>query len=138
MSAIAGRISTLEVSTDGGTSYDPVGKLVDATLNLNVDELECTTHDSAGAREYLPNHHDATLDGTLRWDQDDVGQGVILDKAFDKTLAKYRFRIETGTGRLEFVADGFATTYSPGTPLDDTTNIDFTIRLSGLTKGTQV
>lgn len=137
MSAVAGRISRIEVSDDLGVSWENLGNLVEATFNLNVDELECTTHDSNGAREYIPNHHDAEITGQLRWDQDNLGQGIVLDAAFAKTVFMVRFRIEVGTGRLEFVADGFATTYSPSTPLDDTANIDFTLRLSGVVKQNQ-
>ena len=137
MACIAGRLSRLEVSTDGGTVYNDVGNLVSATMNLNVDALECTVHQDNGARTFVPGHHDATIDGSLRWEQDDTGQAAIRASAFAKTTLDYRFRIETGSGRVEYTGQGFATSYSPSTDLDDTANIDFTIQMSGLAEAVQ-
>lgn len=137
MSAIAGRLSKIKVSDDGGSSFVNLGGIVDATLNINIDELETTTHDSNGAREYIPNHHDATIDGSLRWDEDNVGQQKVLDAVFDKTVLQFQMTMQTSTGRVRFDADGFATNFSPSGPLDDTAQVDFTIRLSNLVKTTQ-
>lgn len=136
MACIAGRLSRLEVSTDDITYVD-VGNLVSATMNMNIDELECTVHQDNGARTYIPGHHDATVDGSLRWDQDDAGQTLVRGAVFTKTELFYRFRIETGAGRVEYKGTGFATSFSPSTDLDDTANIDFTIRMSGLSEAIQ-
>lgn len=128
--AIPGRLAELEVSQDGGATYQKVGGVVDATLNINVDELETTSHDSEGHREYIPNHDDASIDGTVRWLEGDPGQEILLMQGINKVSLQFRFRMQRAMGRKIFVASGFFTSFSPSGPLDDTADADFTVRLS--------
>lgn len=128
--AIPGRLAYMEVSQDSGVSYQRIGGLVDATLNINIDELETTTHDSDGHREYIPNHDDATIDGNLRWFEGDPGQEILLMQGIQKVVLQFRFRMQNGVGKKLFVGSGFFTSMSPTAPLDDTADADFTIRLS--------
>lgn len=137
MACIAGRLMKIEVSEDGGSSWENLGGLVDATLNLNIDELECTSHDDNGARSYIPNHHDATVDFSSRYDEADDGQDIIIDAAFAKTVLDFRVYMQVSSGLRRFDAEGFATSLAMAGPLDDTANLDGTIRLSGLTATTQ-
>lgn len=141
MACIPGRLATLYVN-DGATPTPSAmvsfGGIVDVTMNLNVDELECTSHDSNGAREYIPNHHDVTLDVSARWLEDDTAQGYVLDAVFAKTTFDFVFRMETDVGtNVEFAGTAFATTFSPAGPLDDTGSLDVTFRCSGVVKRTQ-
>jgi predicted secreted protein len=138
MTAIPGRLSKLQVSDDGGVTYVPYGGIVDITMNLNIDELETTTHDSAGAREYIPNHHDATLDISGRWLDGDPGQEVVLQAVFAKTVFNFKFTMETLSGKKIYTGRAFATSASPSGPLDDTGSMDITLRTSGLLQGSQV
>lgn len=120
MACVAGRLSRAEISVDNGVTYKNLGGLVDATLNFNIDELECTTHDSNGVREYIPNHQDATADFTMRWDETDPGQVDLLNSIFPSpTSIKIRFYLEAVSGRTRFEADAFATSWAPSGPLDD-------------------
>lgn len=127
---IPGRLSLLEVSQDSGVTYHRVGGNIDATLNINVDELETTSKDSDGHREYIPNHDDVAIDGSMRWLEGDPGQEIMLMQGINKTILSYRFRLQNAPGRKLFVAAGFFTNFSPTAPLDDTSDADFTIRLS--------
>lgn len=135
--AIAGRLTTVEVSIDNGTSWINLGGVIDASLSINIDELETTDHDSGGARTYIPNHHDATMDCSLRWEDGDAGQDIVLDAIFAKSIIDFRFRLASGVGNYQFLAKGFATSAAPSGPLDDTASFDSTFRLSGLTKAVQ-
>lgn len=135
--AIAGRLATLRVSDDGGTTYENYGGVVDITLNINVDELECTTHDSAGSREYLPNHDDATIDVSGRWLDGDAGQEIVLAAIFAKTTLLFEFTMQTLAGKKEYTGSCFATSANPSGPLDDTGAMDVTFRVSGLTQSVQ-
>jgi hypothetical protein len=128
--AIPGRLSYLEVSQDGGAVYHRIGGLVDATLNINIDELETTSHDSDGHREYLPNHDDATVDGSMRWLEGDPGQEILLMQGVQKILMQFRFRLQNAPGRKLFVASGFPTSFGIAGPLNDTVDADISIRLS--------
>ncbi len=135
--AIPGRLAKFEASPDGGTTFENFGGIVDVTMNLNIDELETTTHDSNGAREYIPNHHDASFDINARWMDGDPGQEIVLVAAFAKTVFAMRFFMETAPQRKRFDGSAFATSYSPSGPLDDTGSISLTIRGSGLMMTTQ-
>jgi len=138
MVCIPGRLATLQLSDDGGSTYDIFGGVVDVTMNLNVDELECTSHDSNGAREYIPNHHDVTMDVSGRWLDGDPGQEQALVAVFAKTTLDFIFTMETLPGKKQFEGGCFATTYSPSGPLDDTGSLDVTLRCSGVSYSTQV
>lgn len=137
MPAIPGRLAKLTVSDDGGTTYKGVGGIVDVTFNMNIDELETTTHDSAGAREYIPNHHDVTLDVSARWLELDPGQEALLQATFAKTSLLFKFTMQTASGRKIFTGRCFPTTASPAGPLDDTGSFDLSLRASGVQMGVQ-
>ena len=133
MSCIPGRLSRVKGSFDNGASYPNLGSIVDATLNGNVDELECTTHDSNGIREFIPNHLDFTLDLEMRWDEDDPSQAQLLNTLVPSPESfKVRFMLEDITGRRMFQADAFITSYSPSSPLDDAAGLSVSLRLSAV------
>ena len=138
MSAIPGRVGRVNASFDNGATYIAIGGLVDATLNGNVDELETTTHDSDGSREYIPNFHDETMDLTMRWDEEDPGQASLISSTFPTpTSFKVRFIMQQQSGKRRFDADAFITSFSPAQPLDDTASFDLSLRLSGTVATTQ-
>ncbi len=139
MSCTPGRLARIEVSFDGGTTYENLGRVVDPSVAGNVDELECTSHDSPGVREYVPNFRDETLDASMRWDEDSLAQRRLLDTIYPSpTSFKVRFMLEKAVGRLMFEADCFVTSYSPSGPLDDTASMDISLRLSGTSLTTQL
>jgi predicted secreted protein len=137
--AIQGRKSILKVSDDGGSTFLRYGGIVDVTMNISVDELECTSHDSNGAREYLPNHHDVTMDVSGRWLDGDPGQEVVLSAIFSKLVLNFEFFMieDAGSGKKKFSGTCFATAANPTGPLDDTGNMDVTFRCSGVIISTQ-
>ena len=136
MVCIPGRLAKLYINAAEGTvgALTEVGGIVDITMNLNVDELECTSHDSNGAREYIPNHHDVTLDISARWMENDTAQGYMLDAVFAKSSFDFVFRMQDdiSTPLSEFKGTAFATTFSPAGPLDDTGSLDVTLRCSSV------
>lgn len=134
---IPGRLAKLDVSPDNGATFENFGGIVDITMNLNVDELETTTHDDGGARTYLPNFHDVTYDVSARWQDGDPGQEIVMVAVFAKTVFSHRFFMEIASGRKRFDGSTFATSYSPSGPLDDTGQIDVSLRASGVTLNTQ-
>lgn len=142
MVCIPGRLAVLRVSDDNGTTWETYGGIVDVTMNVNVDELECTSHDSAGKREYIPNHDDVTLDVTGRWLDGDAGQDIVLTAVFGKTTFLFQFDMNGGaagageTGTKRYSGSAFATSVSPSGPLDDTGSMDVTFRCSTVVQST--
>lgn len=134
MACIPGRLSRVQIDT--GSGFNNLGGIVDVTLNGNVDELECTDHDSDGIREFVPNHLDFTMDMTLRWDEDEPQQIELLNTLIPSpTTFSLQFFLENVTGRRRFEADAFITSYSPSGPLDDTAGLDVSLRLSSVIIG---
>jgi len=129
---IPGRLARLVLSDDAGTTYLNLGGIVDITMNVNIDELEVTSHDSNGAREYIPNHHDVTMDVSMRWMDGDPGQEILLNAAWAKTSLLFRLVMETALNRKQFEGSCFATTSNPSGPLDDAAAMDSTLRCSGV------
>jgi hypothetical protein len=136
--AVPGRFAKIEVSQDG-INFLNLGGIIDVTLNINVDELECTTHDSNGVREYIPNHSDFSLDVSSRWVDGDPGQRLVMIATQTKQRFTFRFfmDIDPGSGKFFWEGLAFATTASPSGPLDDTGSLDLTLRASGVQQLTQ-
>jgi predicted secreted protein len=137
MTCIPGRYAKLQLSDDAGVSYEDLGGIVDVTLNINIDELECTSHDSNGVREYIPNHSDFTLDVSARWIDGDAGQDIVLDAVDAKTVFLFKFTMETAAGKDIWSGSAFATSASPSGPLDDTGSLDLTLRCSSVVRAAQ-
>lgn len=126
-----GRLSKLEVSTDGGATYLPVGGIVDVTPNFNLDELEVTSHDDAGHRRFIPNHDDMTLDGSMRFIDGDPGQDAVINALGNKTMLAFRYYPSIHAGKKMITGSLFPTSVALGAPLDDAQGLDFTLRCSG-------
>ncbi len=131
MAKIQGRLGRLAVSSDGGTTWVQVNGIQDMTFTGNADELDVSAHDSGQFREYLQGRKDATIDGTLWWDEADPGQNIVKNAYFSSTRIDMRFRMEENTGRDEIFTKGIVTSYSPASPNDDAASVDFTLRVTG-------
>lgn len=130
---IPGRLAEVEVSGDGGDTWVRLGEVVDATLNITIDELECTSFDSNGQREFQPNFNEQTIDGSLRWCETDVGQNIVANAVFSKTLFMCRFKLIAGEGYKLFQAgSAFATSYNAEASVDDTAMVSFSLRLNSI------
>lgn len=131
MGKIAGRISTLEVSSDGGATFFELKGATDITLNSNQAELTTTAHDSGQFEEYVPGRKDFSLDVGLRYDEADPGQNILVDAFFSGTTLDWRFRMQVGTGNRQWLVKAFPTSLSPAGPNDDVASLDVTLRCTG-------
>lgn len=135
---VPGRLAKLKVSSDGGSVFQIFGGIIDISMPINIDELECTTHDSNGAREYQPNHHDVTMDITGRWLDGDPGQEIVMGSVFDKTVFAFEYTQQSVVGKKLYTGTAFPTTTTPAGPLDDTAGLDVTLRCSGVLQKVQL
>ena len=133
MTCIAGRVSRLKASFDGGATYASLVGLVDATLNGSVSELDCTSHDDNGNTHFIPGNVEWTLDASFRWEEEDPTQTALTSTIGPPTTSfKVRFMLQDISGKRMFQADAFLTSYSPSGPNDDVAGLDTTMRLSGM------
>ncbi len=131
MSKIQGRLGTLDVSSDGGATWVPVLGAQDISFTGNADELDVSAHDSGIFREYLQGRIDASIDFALWWDEDDPGQGIIKQSYFGALRFDVRFRMQVGSGKDEYKAKCWVTSFSPSSPNDDAASVDVTLRVTG-------
>lgn len=135
---VQGRISKVELSFDGGTSYNNLAGCRDISLNTSVDEIESTDHDST-SREYIPNFLDATMDLTINWEEDDTVQAALLAATVPSpTSFKMRYFLNSGAGNVLFSADAFCTSYNVTSNQDGVAESSLSWRLSGITVGVTV
>jgi len=130
---IPGKLSRLFVSTDGGTTWLRVGGRVDLTLNINRGEIDASHMDAGSWSDYLPGRRDWSIDGTVRYIEDDPGQQALIDQAFavedEEALLKVRFMLREDPGQTEFTGDVFVT--SESISVSDEAPADMAITLRG-------
>lgn len=134
---IPGRLAQLQVSGDAGTTYVNLGGIVDVKMNVKIDELETTSHDSSGSREYIPNFLAVEFDVNCRWEDGDPGQEFVVQAVFAHTTFPFIFTMETVSQRKQWTGSAFATAMSPDGPLDGVGGLSFTLRASGVLMSTQ-
>lgn len=132
---IPGKLSSLEVSDDGGTTWTPVLGRVDMTLNLEKGEIDASHMDSKDWSDFLHGRKSASIDFSLRYIEDDAGQGLLIDNYFASQLAEtlldVRFRLRTGSGDREFTAKGFVTSLTITAADEAPSDMNGTLRISG-------
>lgn len=131
MSRIAGRLGRVAVSSDGGQTFYDVDCIVDMSLSASQAELNVTCHASGQYEEYIPGRKEATMDLSLHWDEEDAGATILTDAYFSGTPLMVRYRPDEGSGKAEFLANGFVTSYNATSPNDDVADLEVSIRLSG-------
>lgn len=129
--ALPGYNAKLAVSTDGGSTYTDVGELRDVTLTLEADEIDATSKDSNGWREFIQ--------GLKKWGgtaagiylQANVGQDALYNALVNGTTVMLRFRPKSGVGNDQFIGTAVVTHYEPAGPLDNAIAVNITFRGTG-------
>jgi len=124
-----GQVAYLEVSDDDGTSYSPVGKLDNVTLNINAGEIEAPHYDDDGWTPYLDGKKDATIEFSAKLDIDDPGQDILLGNYFDGDEIKAKWAMVEGTGNPEYEALVTVTSASQESPDNDVQMLTGTLRI---------
>jgi predicted secreted protein len=143
MGKIVGRLSKIELSDDGGASYSELGGAVDISMNIAQAEIAITAHSDDDWEVYLPGRKDVSIDCSLRYDEADAGQILLMASMFTSVEAERNMNIRltmvTDPGvALKYEGVAFVSSLSPSGPNDDAASFDATFRVIGtLTKGTQ-
>ena len=134
---------TFSWSTDGGTTDELVGELVDITVpSISKETIETTNHDSSGVRDYIGGLIDyGECSITVNYDVDDDVSSSTTNHEGLRNLAATAF--ETATNK-EFVISfpdtpnpstmsfgGIVTGFELSTPIDDVVKATYTIKVSG-------
>ena len=107
----------------------PVGKHMDASLNLNLETADATTNDSAGSKEHEIIFDDADLSFKVYTDELDGGQDALHLAYINKTKIFVIYK-PRGTGGDAYAFQG-SVTLKRGTPMGGLATTDVTIKKSG-------
>ena len=89
-----GYTQTIDVSSDGGTSWTPVGKVKDVDFPNEGDKVDSTTNDDGGYKAESEGLKQRSLSFPCNYDSDDAGQNMIrtADEAGTQLYWRYRPR----------------------------------------------
>ncbi len=131
MATKVGRLALIDISTDGGTVYNTIGRLVDGTVEMTTDEIDYSSHDSGGFREFEAGLTSGQITATFVYDEDETEQEALYSAFLARTTRDFRFVTESGAPNAAITAEGIVTSFSHSAGLDAMQMIDVTIRLSG-------
>lgn len=139
MAKSLGRLGTVEISTNGGANYTPIGRLIDPTVSLESAEVNVTDHDSGAWEEFLQGRKNWSVEAPCRYDEADAGQDTAIQAAFDGTQVKVRFRMKgAGAGNKQLIGDAFVRAVPMNAPNDEAADLGLTFRGTGaLARSTQ-
>jgi hypothetical protein len=108
-------------------------------MNVDIDSLECTDHDTTGSREFIRNLSDVTMDADAHFLDGDPGQEILLQNAFVSSSDSFffKFTMETLAGKKLWTGKAFPTSASPSGPLDDTGALSLALQCSNVVMTTQ-
>lgn len=132
---------TFSWSTDGGSTDELVGELVDITVpSISKETIETTNHGSSGVRNYLGGLIDyGECSITVNYDVDDdvassttnhEGLRNLAATAFETTTNK-EFVITFPDTNSTMTFGGIVTGFELSTPIDDVVKATYTIKVSG-------
>lgn len=130
---IQGRFGKLKLSTDGGTVYNDIAGIADITVNANGAEVKVTSHDDGPFETYLPGRNDFSMDVSAMYDASSAEQAAIIATRFasDQDTLFFKYMVKEATGIYALTCQGVITKCTLGSPNDDATKFDFTVRLAG-------
>jgi hypothetical protein len=127
-----GYLGVLAVSTDGGSTYNPIGELTDMDVTITTKMLDATSHSSGGAEEYVPGNTGWTATAKALAVYSDTAQSAIQAALTPKTKLKFRIDpVGTTVGLPRRVGDGFIESWKEAEPASNLVAVDLSIRGTG-------
>lgn len=109
----------------------PVGKHMDASLDMTLETADATTNDSGGSKEHEVVFDDGQLTFKCYTDEADTGQDVLATAFTSKSKIFVIYRpAGTGTGK-DSIAFQASVTLKRGTPMGGLATTDVTLKKSG-------
>ena len=139
MPLFGGFESQIQLSFDGGSTYNNLPKLSDLSPDFTADEIDVSNHDTAGWKEYLAG----LLDGSVSLeyfliDSDDAVQTALETAFLAKTTFKAKIRPKVGAGLREYRGDFVCTSLSQTGPTTEGYKVSATLKQrSAITRNTQ-
>lgn len=118
----------IQISEDGGTSYDIIGRATSASLSVSMETRDTTTKDSVGWQENLEGLKAWSLSGDGLVTYSISGDYDTPDDLFtllsNRTLVKVKFGSET-SGEIDYTGDAYLVSYEQEAGVEENVTYSF-------------
>ena len=122
----------IQISEDGGTTYDIIGRATSASLSVSMETRSTTTKDSAGWDENLEGLKSWSLSGDGLVTYSISGDYDTPDDLFtllsNRTLVKVKFGSAT-SGEIDYTGDAYLVSYEQEAGVEE--NVSFSFGFTG-------
>ena len=118
----------IQISEDGGTSYDIIGRATSASLSVSMETRDTTSKDSAGWQENLEGLKAWSLSGDGLVTYSISGDFDTPDDLFtllsNRTLVKVKFGSAT-SGEIDYTGDAYLVSYEQEAGVEENVTYSF-------------
>lgn len=118
----------IQISEDGGTSYDIIGRATSASLSVSMETRDTTNKDSAGWQENLEGLKSWSLSGDGLVTYSITGDYDTPDDLFtllsNRTLVKVKFGSAT-SGEIDYTGDAYLVSYEQEAGVEENVTYSF-------------
>ena len=118
----------IQISEDGGTTYDIIGRATSASLSVSMETRDTTNKDSAGWQENLEGLKSWSLSGDGLVTYSITGDFDTPDDLFtllsNRTLVKVKFGSAT-TGEIDYTGDAYLVSYEQEAGVEENVTYSF-------------
>jgi TP901-1 family phage major tail protein len=118
----------IQISEDGGTSYDIIGRATSASLSVSMETRDTTNKDSAGWQENLEGLKAWSLSGDGLVTYSISGDFDTPDDLFtllsNRTLVKVKFGSAT-SGEIDYTGDAYLVSYEQEAGVEENVTYSF-------------
>jgi len=118
----------IQISEDGGTSYDIIGRATSASLSVSMETRDTTSKDSAGWQENLEGLKAWSLSGDGLVTYSISGDYDTPDDLFtllsNRTLVKVKFGSAT-SGEIDYTGDAYLVSYEQEAGVEENVTYSF-------------
>lgn len=128
----------IQISEDGGSTYDIIGRATSASLSVSMETRDTTTKDSAGWQENLEGLKNWSLSGDGLVTYSISGDFDTPDDLFtllaNRTLVKVKFGSAT-SGEIDYTGDAYLVSYEQEAGVEE--NVTYSFGFTGTSTLTQ-
>ncbi|MFD1397685.1 phage tail tube protein [Kroppenstedtia eburnea] len=129
--AIPGFKGSLSISNDGGTKYQRIAEMREATLTISQEELEASSFSSNGWMEYIPGLKEWELEAEGIYLLDDAGQDQLYNALVRGGTVRVRLFPNDDGDSEGYEGSAFITSWEVSNAVDDVVSISATLRGAG-------
>mgnify|MGYP001278825377 FL=1 len=128
----------IQISEDGGSTYDIIGRATSASLSVSMETRDTTTKDSSGWQENLEGLKSWSLSGDGLVTYSISGDYDTPDDLFtllsNRTLVKVKFGSAT-SGEIDYTGDAYLVSYEQEAGVEE--NVTYSFSFTGTSTLTQ-